>query len=106
MVGPTTWATGQGQGVVRTATLAVAMTCLAAAPASAQSFTDPDVAFRVGDIAFLGDAPDALTIGAGAFNVITNDDDLAGTAGELRLEYRFGGKWYAIGPMLGALVNT
>lgn len=70
----------------------------------AQTAEAPPAAFSVGGIDALGDAPDVLTLGAGIFNVIRNDnyDD---TTPELRLEYRHGRKWRALGPMLGGFVN-
>ena len=48
------------------------------------------------------DNKDMLVIGAGAFDV--TDDD---TAGEFRLEYRFGHKYFdLVSPMIGGMVTT
>lgn len=67
--------------------------------------TDLPTAFSVGGIEFLGDGPGAVTLGAGGFNVLPNNEQ-GDTTAELRLEYRFGEKWHAIGPMVGALVTS
>lgn len=52
--------------------------------------------------AFAEDDKDMLVIGAGAFDV--SDDD---TAGEFRLEYRFGHRYFdLISPTIGGMVTT
>jgi lipid A 3-O-deacylase len=66
---------------------------------------DQPVAFTLGGIEFLDDGPAAVALGAGGFNVIPNGEQ-GDTTAELRLEYRFGEKWHAIGPLVGALVTS
>ena len=68
---------------------------------TAQVVSEQPTDFTVGGIGFLGNGPDMATIGAGGFNIINNDG--GDTAAELRLEYRYGGKWYSLGPMIGIL---
>jgi len=77
---------------------------LPSAVAWAEAADEPPVVFSVAGIDALGDAPDVLTLGAGIFNVIPNDD-YHEVSPEGRLEYRYGRKWSAIGPMLGGYVN-
>jgi len=58
----------------------------------------------------LGREADRLYLGLGAFNVIPNDDAAdvrnTGTSFEARGEYRFGAKFYGIGPLIGLMGNS
>lgn len=61
-----------------------------------------DVVFRIGDLALIGDGPDAVTIGVGAFDAVKTDPASA----EIRAEYRLGRKLLFLGPMVGVLANS
>lgn len=87
------------------AALAALSACALSVSAAAQEARDQPSDFTLGGISFLGDGPDTAAIGAGAFNLIPNDDR-ADTAGEFRLEYRHGGKWHALGPTVGIMANS
>ena len=91
------------------ATLALACS-LSAVPAAAEEagFGAP---IALGDsVEILGDEADRLYFGAGAFNVIPNDDEKTvrndSTSFEARGAYRFGRKLYGIGPLVGLMVNS
>lgn len=87
---------------------AVVWVCLSATQAAARSPLDRDrVLSPIRGIQFLESGPDTVTLGVGAFNVIANDDIANDDpSGEARIEYRVGGRWNAIGPMVGVLANT
>jgi hypothetical protein len=57
----------------------------------------------LGPVTLLGDEPSYLDLGAGAFNI---QDHVKDPSGEGRLEFRFGGKLFYIGPAVGVLANT
>ncbi len=76
--------------------LAAALTSAPAAAAERQ-----EVSFDLVGVEVLGDGPDRVKGGLGAFDVI-DDDDLATLAG---VEYRFGQKLFFLGPAVGILGN-
>jgi hypothetical protein len=81
-----------------------------AGPAASKAAEKQTVSFDLHGVEFLGDGPDFVTLGAGAYNVIPDDspqvvenDDVSG---EVRLEYRLGEKLFFVGPMAGIMINT
>jgi hypothetical protein len=57
-----------------------------------------------GGLALLGDEPDYVGIGAGAFNIQGHTQ--SSPSGELNLEIRGGKKWWNIGPVGGVVANA
>lgn len=90
--------------------LAVIAACALLVTGGARAAGGQEVSFSLGGFEFLGDGPDAATVGVGAFNVIPNDDERAvgndDVSAEFRAEYRLGEKVFFVGPMLGLMVNS
>ena len=61
-----------------------------------------DVVSRIGDLALIGESPDAVTIGIGAFDAVKTDPASA----EIRAEYRSGRKLLFLGPIVGVMANS
>ena len=58
----------------------------------------------IGPLQLAGDEPSYLDLGAGAFNI--QNHSRSSTAGEGRLEFRYGRKLFYLGPALGLLGNA
>src|SRR5699024_6872829 len=58
-------------------------------------------AFNLGGIEFLANEPSYVDLGAGAFNFNHNNPSAAGY-----VEYRYGKKFFFIGPLIGIMANT
>lgn len=71
---------------------------------SARAYAEEPAAFSIAGADFLGDAPGAVTVGAGALNALSQDGDDA--SAELRIEYRVGEKWNALAPLFGVLATS
>ncbi len=85
---------------IRRMAYVAALSMMAPVAASAQE----SVAFSIAGLDILGDGPDAVIAGAGAFNALSQDGEDA--SGEFRLEYRVGEKMGPVGPMFGLLATT
>lgn len=79
----------------------VAALTLLARPATAQS-SGSDLG--LGPLRITGDEPSYLDLGAGAFNMQGHHE--ATPSAEGRVEFRYGGKLFHIGPAIGVLGNT
>ncbi len=95
---------------LRPALAAACALILAALPPAAPARAGDDRPASGAGVRVLGSGPDVITVGAGLFNFIPNDNERVveddDVEGEARFEYRLGRKWLAIGPMLGIMANT
>lgn len=84
----------------------VLSTALLLAPAG-HSAAQEEVAFSLGGIDFLGSTASFVDVSAGVFNVHDRDEGFLGDASAMgKLEWRYGGKVWIFGPVLGVLANN
>ncbi len=88
----------------RAAFKAAVVAALLAQPAAARAEEGP-VVFSIGNVDLLGQGPNYLDLGIGAFDVFERKSDSKRSAA-MRAEFRLGEKIYGLGPAVGALANT
>lgn len=81
------------------AALLVAGRIVAVAAAEPQT-----VSLSVGDVEFLGDGPNFIDLGVGAFDIIEESNGSVSAAANVEL--RFGEKLFFVGPAIGIVANT
>jgi len=70
----------------------------------AKAGTQGEPFYSSGNFSVLGDSYNYADIGLGAYSFHNKDD--GDGAGEANLEFRFGKKYYFVGPLIGGLANT